>query len=175
MATQMDACIKIQAVWRGCMARAHFLTLLVADLDAEQLNRALRDDAAILIQGWWRSVQSKAERTIYAMAARCMQRFWRGHIGRLAFFVVLEDALAAAEKHKQHTVDLQRYNVAATRVQAGWRGHQERQAYTRAMQAQVTVLREQAAQNLQRLWRGYCGRLEFFGQLDDSLALGQVE
>nr|XP_014124824.1 unconventional myosin-IXa isoform X1 [Zonotrichia albicollis] len=144
----------LQRWFRSLLCRRQFLSLR---------------HAAISIQRFWRSYQSRKEGkpspepVVLSKAAVILQSHWRGFVERRRFLQMQFAAHLIQSCWREHA---RRRHAAATSIQAAWRGHQSRQAY---------AARRSGALCLQAACRGYLARQRFRALKEHQLKEMQLE
>ncbi|KAF2985697.1 hypothetical protein EK904_003131, partial [Melospiza melodia maxima] len=144
----------LQRWFRSLLCRRQFLSLR---------------HAAISIQRFWRSYQSRKEGkpspdpVVLSKAAVILQSHWRGFVERRRFLQMQFAAHLIQSCWREHA---RRRHAAATSIQAAWRGHHTRQAY---------AARRSGALCLQAACRGYLARQRFRALKEHQLKEMQLE
>jgi abnormal spindle-like microcephaly-associated protein len=133
-ACMVQSIVDLQGVARGFLARKELQRRNVA---AAVIQRAWwgivgyweRDEAALLIQGHWRSVCARQKfemRVLQSDSACAIQRMWRGYFDRLIFEITVQSVIAIqkiARGHQGRKVSsVKKSRNAAIIIQKAWRG-----------------------------------------------------
>ncbi|KAM6308266.1 unconventional myosin-IXa [Aegotheles albertisi] len=125
--------------------------------------------AAVLIQRFWRSYQSRKQgepspaSPVLDQAAVVLQTHWRGFVERRRF---LQMQFAAHLIQSCWRERAKRRHAAATSIQAAWRGHHARRSYTTSRSKVIS---------LQAACRGYLARQRFRSLKEQRLKEMQLE
>ena len=148
-----EAVVKIQATWRGYIARKKLLGILYSQ--EQERREELHRKAAIVIQSAWRAFLSRREFRVLRQRRQEEER------NRVRAIVVVQSVwrgiLARRRLAQLHLQRQQQRNQAATVIQSTWRALLARRML-RAMQLQRQLQCTRAAIVIQTQWRAFVAR-----------------
>lgn len=164
LSQQRDSAIVIQSTFRRFIAHEKFLDYRYFIIEMQRTFRGYvarkelkaKDYAALVIQQAWWSYVAEVEMEI---AAICLQKTWRGVLGR------------------RKCIEQATYRDAASVIQKVWRGYNQSLVYSITLQSSIVLQKtirgflgrkaisvnryRNAATSIQKLWRGFSVQVQY--------------